>query len=396
MADFSTNNCHLPLIAYKCELCEFGTEERVKKFNHVCGFGDHEGAEAGLKRCHYCKAVSYSFLWRHYHEIKCNFETNISLAEQLIDDHQMINAASQNALKEGAHPKNKRNFVKKRLQCRDCGFRTTIPTLGDQCQFKTNTKKNLKFYDDNKHFHKNGKHTSLDLLRKLHQCDMCAYSTNKLDYLRRHMGKKHTPIESQKWFHCDECISKTKGLENFKNLKNRIHTSIELRSWLYCDQCAYKTYRLEILKDHKNKSHTPIELQQWFQCDECPYKSNRRKNLKDHINRKHTLIDLQAWFECDQCEFKTDTKEYLRRHKNGRHTLIVLQNSFHCDMCGYRTNTPENLKEHKNEKHIPIESQTWFACGYCEFKSKTKDCLERHQNKKHFLIEYLSQKTKST
>lgn len=109
---------------------------------------------------------------------------------------------------------------------------------------------------------------------KLHQCSMCAYSTNRKDCLMRHI-RTHT---GEKPFSCSLCSYSGKAKDK---LIRHLRTHSGEKPFL-CPHCPCRFSSKGYLKNHV-RVHTGEKP---YACSMCPYSSTKKYSLVKHL-KKH-------------------------------------------------------------------------------------------------------------
>ena len=116
----------------------------------------------------------------------------------------------------------------------------------------------------------------------------CNFKIRGLPYkLKEHIQAEHDGVT----FSCNKCNHKEKYKANLRYHQRNEHglgTKLEIK----CDLCNYTTLRIEALLNHKRKQHFDIEkkpLEIMHSCYQCEFKSPWKDYLKKHIELKHKL-----------------------------------------------------------------------------------------------------------
>ena len=119
-----------------------------------------------------------------------------------------------------------------------------------------------------------------------------------------------------------------------------------------CDMCEYTSENNITLIKHKNTKHTQVHLsntdivgtsftgKQKFHCDQCDYSCQTKKSLKKHVSHHHESLNQKPFLQCDECDKTFKTKTELETHKES-HPLQSQENEVNpcecedddCDRC---------------------------------------------------------------
>ena len=125
--------------------------------------------------------------------------------------------------------------------------------------------------------------------RKLHQCDMCEYTSENNITLIKHKNTKHTQVH----------LSDT----------DIVGTSVTGKQTFHCDQCNYSCQNKKSLKKHVSHNHEGLHQKSCMQCDECDKTFKTKTELKTHMESHHSqyqeieedTCECTEDFECDKC-----------------------------------------------------------------------------------------------
>jgi len=168
---------------------------------------------------------------------------------------------------------------------------------------------------------------------KPYVCDLCGYSCNQRNNLRKHKDVRHAG-SGLKLFPCDVChvCFNTKG-----NLKRHKQT-------------------------HEIKKDFP------FVCETCG------KNFKDSAALKqHSFSHGEAEYNCKDCTASFTSPLYLYRHQTRKHPSDGVQ-PYSCDLCDKGFPLSSQLQIHIQAVHEKLK----HACPNCNQLMGRKSSLYRH------------------
>ena len=225
--------------------------------------------------------------------------------------------------------------------------------------------------------------TRLDLhIRKSHitshyLCNQCDFKTNSKKEVQDHAEENHGDSNTFNFKETKVCIECNKTARSYKSLIK--HISVHRTKYiklLFCVDCGYKAENQKELKSHNSDVHeTTIEKGEKRSCPLCDYQTEWGKSHLDrHIRAIHDRIKD---FKCPFCEISCSQKGNLRLHIDQVHKNI---RKFSCDQCDYKSNFKNDIAKHKKSVH---EKTKDIQCKSCSFSTTLNSYLNIHVRTVH-------------
>ena len=243
--------------------------------------------------------------------------------------------------------------------------------------------------------------SSISVKEKAFQCDICMYSTSKINNLKAH-SRIHSGCEPYICLYCESTfthkselriheitckpgkvasdkgygrclessfeaigtIVQAKTIIPIKSAASKISDSKKTNTLFQCTFCMFSSYDDQKLKLHLVKHTT----ERPFKCEQCSYTGKTSRNLNCHIRGVHSIKSHR----CELCSFSTSSKIYLTKHLSITHSSI---RKFKCELCEYTGKTKTYLQKHTNLIHNIDRS---FKCNKCKYSCNRKSKFASH------------------
>jgi len=319
----------------------------------------------------------------------------------------------------------KKHTIKKHEETPRSFFKIPKPFSCKQCDFVSNTRKNIKRHVIKRHNPNKSMPVKVPELTDPLLCDQCEYFAQSEALLEKHIRNKHAMKEcpechksiprvkyndhyisahTDETFNCDQCSYVGDGRVNLARHKKRRHIHIAILPCphceyqgnnsalgehirlkhrglpaLTCSECSFQTFSKFNMKTHMARSHPAPDAVK-FSCAECEAVYPTQKQIKEHVKRKH----MGNAFKCDKCKYETNDKSKFRDHQIYVHTDV--EKKFACEICNFRTAQKINLKKHVEYNHS--ENQTQYQCDHCQYVTRNKGHLKVHTQRMHLGEKY--------
>lgn len=289
-------NCINPVAFYKCKICGFTSNQKIRHLFHDCGT-ESKSEDIYIKHmCQKCVSNSYSMLWLFLHERQHDQIKRENQCNQKADSRFKCDQCSSSFSRKSKlmiHI-NMNHGSDDRIKWYLC----------EQCGFKSKHLRNLRYHLITQHF----------MNKPKHQCTQCDYQTFRMSYLKLHILNKHTPDHLINWHDCHICTFRGKNSNYLNKHIKSVHLSDDQIVWFKCTICAFKSKRRNGLRKHLANKHFIGEILDKYKCSECSYSAASKANVKQHFIYKHASDDLINWYHCDFCAYKSKAKINLSRH----------------------------------------------------------------------------------
>ncbi|KYB25956.1 RE1-silencing transcription factor-like Protein [Tribolium castaneum] len=151
-------------------------------------------------------------------------------------------------------------------------------------------------------------HTGLGTL-KWHTCNQCDFKTETKEQLRQHVIIKHTQLGKLNWYVCQHCefvcpqeadmAKHTKGAHENK-----------------CTECGEVFITEPHLLRHRAHKHG-LKI---FDCKKCEFVTKTSEDFTRHT-LTHAKLNF-SWYKCERCEYRTVKKSNLDRHISHKHSFF--------------------------------------------------------------------------
>ena len=121
-------------------------------------------------------------------------------------------------------------------------------------------------------------HLEYHLKKKIHQCQLCDYTTSHKGLLKRHIDGKHKKLKPHQCHICNFTTAQKSGL---KMHIDSVHNQLKPHE---CPICDYTTTQKGNLKLHIDSIHKELKP---HKCPNCDYTTSQKGNLKLHIDSIH-------------------------------------------------------------------------------------------------------------
>jgi len=188
------------------------------------------------------------------------------------------------------------------------------------CDYKSKYVKRLENHI-NEH-HSDGSSVKSLTPKKSTMCPECGKVLRTVKILNKHIREVHTGED----LFCDQCDYKTKRRRCLKVHTMRFHSAdgvVKERDTLTCEHCGFQTKYKQTLVDHTEREHIKVT----YPCNMCDFVGTTKRRLCEHKNR-HGQI-LKCTFEGCEKEFET-SKKWLK-HIRERHKPKNYINCTLCD-----------------------------------------------------------------
>ena len=245
--------------------------------------------------------------------------------------------------------------IKNIFTCHICGY-----TAKTKWNYDTHMK-NIHVSDDDEKCPTCKKVIQRSLMSKhkceVFTCDICGYSTNLKDTLKKHMKNIHISENYQKCPTCKKVIQKSQMSKH----KCEVFT---------CDYCGKVYYDKIYFETHKKKIHERAYV---CSCDICGKEFSDSYGLKKHFAAHHS----NDTFECNICGKICQSETSLKQHIKKVHAEKSV-----CTICGKEV---RNLEEHIMSIHKSDEERK-FQCSKCGKGFALKNGLEKHDMNVHLKL----------
>ncbi|XP_023334184.1 zinc finger and BTB domain-containing protein 24 [Eurytemora carolleeae] len=224
---------------------------------------------------------------------------------------------------------------------------------------------------------------------KIFLCDFCDERFSTIRLRNKHINAVHN-----KRFECDQCERKFSEKTRL-TIHMRTHTG---EKPFVCDLCGYSCNQRNNLRKHKELRHSSAGEARMFPCDICSAVFNTKgnlnrhrarhdantvlpfvcetcgKNFKDHGTLKqHSFSHGAAKYNCQVCGAAFTSPLYLYRHTLRKHPTDGVQ-PYTCDLCDKGFPLKHQLQIHIQAVHEKVK----YSCPHCHQQMGRKTSLYRH------------------
>ena len=330
--------------AYVCHLCPEVCASELSLANHY--ILDHKGKVPSVLKCNFCDFTSSSISIITGHSIKDHDKPSLCYSCNQCDE-RFERSVEMNKHRKNAHVKSKK-LLRKSRKSQD------LKPAKDQ-DFKSSA-------------------------GKTYICEICGFSTHKVEYLWTHNRYEHDLEKHLKCPHCERTFP-TKFL--FENHIDRFHREIGETKYV-CDICGERFHYQTSVKAHQREKclfKKPVRLDPLgeMNCPSC-HQQVIVRGLYRHFKEDHANEDLPKNMNldlvCKVCDdiFATDLELQNHLVKNHMPSLPTQM----CESC----NTPM-AKGHNCFAFKKKNESMRFQCAMCNYSIGQKDRLQEHVKEVH-------------
>ncbi|CAL8106886.1 unnamed protein product [Orchesella dallaii] len=237
--------------------------------------------------------------------------------------------------------------------------------------------------------------TSTNGEETLFQCRKCAFSTNKVAVLIRHIKSSHKAFLENGTINKESAKRNIQGNDTAHN--NEAKKNFTKRKKIKCAICNFTGSSMWALSCHKKIAHVENGR---FNCVLCNRVYATQKGLRVHLSALHKVSDgfqtsslyLNARRNSTNIGERDDCNRVgvQRSEVDGYSTDPIVTSleikgktsakAFSCDLCPYATRNNCQLRAHKQKAHDP---KSKYPCSYCSCRYKNISILRGHISTKH-------------
>ncbi|GFO12010.1 Zinc finger protein 112 [Plakobranchus ocellatus] len=284
------------LSSYKCESCDFTTENMADLKRHTM---IHTGEQC-FKCCTCTKTfATHKLLTKHLPthrpkgHIKCSCCNQFFPSRIALSEHKLSVQKFKCGICGKVFPNRASRLIHYKSDHKDTILRCPL------CPLIYSTKKEV------------AKHMKEHSRRTKKQCPVCGiYIKGLKEHLQTH--KPIDEIPESELFMCEMCPKRYKKLSDLRAHRRR-HTLDKLK----CHLCPASFFSQSCLTNHLNNVHSSLMP---YQCEICGKLCKQKSNLDVHM-RTHSDVKK---FQCNFCDQGFNYKSSLQSHLRSKHSVETL------------------------------------------------------------------------